>query len=69
MDMKDIYENGCFSPAWLEKDEEQSAPKRKELGVLLGELEEIKNNIEKLQAKQWYLARLIMYHNEGFAKT
>lgn len=71
MDMKDIFENGCFSPGWIEKGSETTplVPERKELSVLLGELEEIKNNIENLQAKQWYLARLIQYHKEGFAKT
>lgn len=71
MDMKDIFETGCFSPGWIEKETEEAppVPARKELSVLLGELEEIKNNIENLQAKQWYLAKLIQYHNEGFART
>ncbi len=75
MDMNDIFESGCFSPGWLEKDREENVqeeppvPCRKELSVLLGELEQIKNNIENLQAKQWYLARLIKYHEEGFSRT
>ncbi len=79
MDMKDIFESGCFSPGWIEQDlqpeieqmPEQAAPvpRRKELSVLLGELEEIKNNIENLQAKQWYLSRLVQYHERGFSRT
>lgn len=73
MDMKDIFENGCFSPDWTEKsfetEVEPPVPQRKELSVLLSELEDIKNNIENLEAKQWYLAKLIKYHNEGFART
>ncbi len=73
MDMNDIFESGCFSPGWLEKNpevqEEPPVPQRKDLSVLLGELEQIKNNIENLQAKQWYLARLIKYHEEGFSQT
>ena len=80
MDMKDIFENGCFSPGWIEKDEPQvnyvpvegqmrQVLPRKDLSVLLAELEDIKNNIEEVKAKQWYLARLVQYHNEGFART
>ena len=73
MDMKDIFENRCFSPDWIEKsvetEVEPPVPQRKELSVLLSELEDIKNNIENLEAKQWYLAKLIKYHNEGFART
>jgi len=69
MDMKDIFENGCFSPGWVEKEEEPPIPPRKDLSILMGELEEIKNNIENLQAKQWYLARLIQYYEAGFSKT
>ena len=73
MDMKDIFENGCFSPDWIEKsvetEVEPPVPQRKELSVLLSELEDIKNNIENLEAEQWYLAKLIKYHNEGFART
>ena len=80
MDMKDIFENGCFSPGWVEKEEpeityvspeiqESGIPPRKDLSVLLAELEAIKNNIEEVKAKQWYLAKLVQYHNEGFART
>lgn len=50
---------------------ESAAPilKHKDLSVLLGELEEIKNNIENIKAKQWHLAKLIKYHEEGFTQT
>lgn len=69
MDMNEIFANGCFSPDWTEKDEMPKVPPHKELDILLGELEEIKNRIEDVQAKQWYLARLMQYHNEGFSRS
>ena len=72
MDMKEIFENGCFTPVWTEPEEEYRHPalsKRKDLSVLFDELEEIKNNIENLQAKSWYLERLRQYHEHGLSRT
>lgn len=69
MDLDEFLANGCFSPGWVEKEEAPKVPPRKELDTLLGELEEIKNKIEDVQAKQWYLARLVQYHKEGFSRT
>jgi len=69
MDMNEIFENGCFSPGWVEKDEAPRVVPHKGLDTLLAELEEIKNKIEDVQAKQWYLARLVQYHEEGFSET
>jgi hypothetical protein len=71
MDMKEIFENGCFTPAWTEDEDiqaETSVPYRKDLDKLLSELAEIKENIENLQAKSWYLDRLRQYHEYGFSK-
>lgn len=42
-------------------------PQRKDLSTLLAELEEIKNNIENIKAKEWHLAKLIKFHKEGVA--
>lgn len=39
----------------------------KDLPTLLAELEEIKNNIDNIKAKQWQLAKLMKFHKEGFA--
>ena len=72
MDMKEIFENGCFSPAWAEDEMEHRVSaglRRKDLDVLLEELAEIKNNIENLEAKSWYLDRLRQYHEHGFSNT
>lgn len=38
----------------------------KDLPTLLAELEEIKNNIDNIKAKQWQLAKLMKFHKEGF---
>lgn len=43
-------------------------PHRKSLATLLAELEEIKNTIEDIKARQWYLAKLMKFHKEGFAR-
>lgn len=69
MDMKDIFESGSFSPGWIEEAKAPVVPVRKELSVLLEELDEIAENIEKLREKQWYLARLMEYNKEGFSRT
>ena len=73
MDMKDLFESGCFTPAWTETSEEIAEstpiPYRKDLKVLLDELAEIKNNIENLQAKSWYLDRERQYREQGFSRT
>ena len=74
MDMKDIYESGGFTPVWADADEleavevQTAVPYRKDLDKLLSELAEIKENIENLQAKSWYLDRLRQYHEYGFSK-
>jgi len=64
MDMKELFENNCFPMSWSE-EKEVYTPQRKELSVLLAELEEIKNNIEDIKAKQWYLAKLARFNREG----
>ena len=72
MDMKELLANGCFTPEWTEAEEQEKPAyeiRHKELDVLLNELAEIKENIEQLQAKSWYLDRLRQYHEHGFADT
>lgn len=67
MDMKEVFEQGCFSPGWNEVEEKETyIPQRKDLTILLAELEEIKNTIEDVKAKQWHLAKLMKFHKEGF---
>ncbi len=66
MDMKEIFENGCFSPVWNEVEEKEVyVPQRKDLTTLLAELEDIKNNIDDIKARQWHLAKLMKFHQEG----
>ena len=65
-DMNELFENNCFPMSWSEKTETYT-PQRKDLSVLLAELEEIKNNLDEIEAKQWYLAKLAKMHKEGIA--
>lgn len=65
MDMNELFENNCFPMSWTE-EREAYTPQRKELSVLLAELEEIKNHIEDVKAKQWYLAKIARFHREDF---
>lgn len=78
MNEKELFENLCFLPDWsvddaaAEKIQEAQeiknyVPQRKDLSTLLAELEEIKNNIENIKAKEWHLAKLIKFHKEGVA--
>lgn len=76
---KELFENFCFLPGWTDDDyefeprrqtvekQETFTPQRKDLATLLAELEEIKNNIEDIKAREWHLAKLIKLHNEGIA--
>ncbi|MBQ7125734.1 hypothetical protein IJO12_01460 [bacterium] len=77
---KDYY-NKCFSPNWLEVDLEESthreqlkredrleSKRRKDLKTLLKELDEIKENIEKVAEKQHRLANLMEFYSADFAQ-
>ena len=64
MNDKELFENNCLPLFWLEDEEEFEAPqKRKDLQTLLAELEEIKNRIDDLSAKEWHLAKLMKFYN------
>lgn len=71
MDMQEIFKNGCFSPVWSGAEEVQPTvlPQRKDVNELLEELAGIKENIENLQAKSWYLERLRQFTEHGLTKT
>ncbi|MBO7672937.1 hypothetical protein J6S88_05960 [bacterium] len=72
MDDNELFENLCFSPAWQEKEPEMPAiaqiRQHKSMTELLGELEDIKEDLQHIQEKQWNLANLIRFHESGFAK-
>ena len=66
MNDKELFENNCLPLFWLEDEEEFEQPKvepKKDLQTLLAELEDIKNRIEDLSAKEWHLAKLMKFHN------
>ncbi len=66
MNDKELFENNCLPLFWLEDEEEFEQPTiepRKNLQTLLAELEDIKNRIEDLSAKEWHLAKLMKFHN------
>ncbi len=69
MNDKELFENNCLPLFWLEDEENfethQIAP-RKDLQTLLAELEDIKNKIDDISAKEWHLAKLMKFHKEGF---
>ncbi|MCQ2743861.1 MAG: hypothetical protein MJ230_03575 [bacterium] len=79
MSAKKDYQNRCFSPNWLEINLEESAEqyekrevrleskRRKDLKTLLKELDEIRQNIEKVAEKQHRLANLMGFYSGEFA--
>lgn len=73
MNDKKLFESGCFSPEWA-TDMEQSpistvyTRQNKDLQTLLNELDEIKDRIQEIQAKQWYLAKLINFHENELVR-
>lgn len=80
MSNKKDFQNRCFSPNWLEIDLEDTArqqtiredrlenKQRKDLNTLLKELEEIKQNIERVAEKQHRLANLMGFYSGEFAQ-
>ena len=67
MNDKELFENNCFPLFWLEDEEhfEEQVPQRKDLNTLLAELEDIKNKIDDITAREWHLAKLMKFHKEG----
>lgn len=72
MNNKELFQNNCFPLCWLEDEEEFTPPlasERKDLTTLLAELEDIKNKIDELSAREWHLAKLMKFHKSGFQAT
>ncbi len=75
MNEREMFEKGCFLPSWAEDITEQELPisqihvkRNKDLQTLLNELDDIKDRIQTIQAKQWHLAKLIKFNQENFAR-
>lgn len=73
MNEKEMFENGCFLPSWTEDIEDEPisdayAPQSKNLQTLLKELDEIKDRIQEIEARQWQLAKLINFHENRIVK-
>lgn len=80
MSSKKDFQNNCFSPNWIEIDLEEVArqqvkreerlesKRRKDLNTLLKELDEIKQNIERVAEKQHRLANLMGFYSGDFAQ-
>ena len=67
MNEKDLFENLCLSPNWQET--EPNVPyvrQNKDMATLLSELEEIKDYLQEVEEKQWHLANMMRFHQEGF---
>ena len=74
------FNNKCFSPNWIEVDLEDvqrrqtvreeclESKQRKDLKTLLEELDEIKQNIERVAEKQHRLANLMGFYTGEFAQ-
>ena len=56
------------SQAQSEKEVSLETQQRKDVNTLLRELDEIRQNIEKVAEKQQKLANLKRFHNEGYAQ-
>ena len=70
-----LFEKGCFLGCWNDDivPQKQETPLKslpdKDLNTLLAELEDIKQHINDVKQRQWHLAKLIEYHNHGFAQS
>ena len=73
MNEKELFEKGCFSPEWTTDADEipisvAYSYERKDLQTLLSELDNIKDRIQEIQARQWQLAKLIHFSENQLAK-
>ena len=73
MNEKDLFKKGCFLPEWATDVEDQPISvaynhERKDLQTLLSELDNIKDRIQEIQAKQWHLANLIHFNQNELAR-
>ncbi|MCM1339067.1 MAG: hypothetical protein NC191_05295 [Muribaculaceae bacterium] len=75
MNEKQLFESGCFNPAWIDNSTTEESPisavytrQNKDLDTLLRELDEIKDRFQEIQAKQWNLAKLIYFNEHKFVE-
>lgn len=70
MNVEEFLKTRGFSPSWLEetdtKEEQQEVytQQRKDLNVLLSELEQIKNEFEKISLKKEKLQNLLKFYSK-----
>ena len=61
-----------FSPSWAEdvpvERKNQTDTSYKDLDTLKSELNEIKEHLQDIQAREWQIAKLIEFHQMNFAK-
>lgn len=65
---KDLFENNCFPISWCEDEQKIYERQNKDLTTLLAELEDIKNRIDDITAREWHLAKLMKFHKAGFTE-
>lgn len=73
MDEKNLFENGCFLPEWTTDIDEKPISvaysyQKKDLQTLLSELDNIKEQIQEIKARQWHLAKLIHFNENELAR-
>lgn len=71
MNTEEFLKTRGFSPGWLEETEQKEEPQqevytqqRKDLNVLLSELEQIKNEFEKISEKKEKLQNLLKFYSK-----
>lgn len=76
MNKKQLFEAGCFLPSWAEDVQETEqmpisqayVSQNKDLQTLLSELDEIKDRIQEIKAREWHLTKLLNFYKNDFAK-
>lgn len=76
MNEKQLFEAGCFLPSWAEDVQETEqmpisqayVSQNKDLQTLLSELDEIKDQIQEIKAREWHLTKLLNFYKNDFAK-
>lgn len=76
MNEKQLFEAGCFLPSWAEDVQETEqmpisqvyVSRNKDLQTLLSELDEIKDRIQEIKAREWHLTKLLNFYKNDFAK-
>ena len=69
MDNEEIFDKGGFSMGWTEVQSSMTPQQKKDLATLLLELQDIKNDFERITEHKTRLDNLMKFYNGGILEN